>query len=77
MTDEQLLYDLLERLDRLEELREDWLEALQAGATPDRFDSEFLQEMRSLGVERLDDIERRMATLHAEVDALDAADGAE
>lgn len=76
MTNEQLLYDLLDRLDRLEELREDWLEALEAGATPDQFDPEFPQEMRLLGVERLDDIERRMAALHAEVDALDTSDGA-
>lgn len=75
MAGEQLLYDLLERLDRLEELREDWLEALQTGASPEQFDPEFLHEMQALGVARLDDIERRMASLHAEVDALDAPDG--
>lgn len=76
MADDQLLYDLLERLDRLEELREDWLAALQASAAPDQFDPEFLQELRALGLARLEDIERRMAALHAEVDALDTADGA-
>lgn len=74
MSTEELLYSLLDRLDRLEELREDWLESGHAGLPAFAFDPQFRAELAAIGVATLDDLDRFIAALHAQVDELDATD---
>ena len=78
MADEQTAYDLMNQLDRLEELREDLLEVtLRGGAAgdDDEIDEALLRrEMAELGVASLEEIEARMADLNAQLDALEAGE---
>lgn len=72
---EELLYELFVRLDRLEELHEDWLAAQQGRHTPAAIDETLRAELRAAGVTTGEDIERLMAELQREVDALDTGAG--
>jgi DNA polymerase III delta prime subunit len=75
------IYALLRQLDRLEELREDLIEiALRGGTSGEDVEADveadiedldeqaILQEMTALGVRSLEDVERRMAELNAQLD---------
>ena len=72
------IYDLMNELDLLEELREDLLEvALRGGIVDDdeEIDEALLaQEMAALGVTSLDDVERRMVDLNEQLDELEATE---
>jgi hypothetical protein len=81
MSTDAEIYALLRQLDRLEELREDLIEiALRGGTSGDDVEDDveadiedideqaILQEMAALGVRSLEDVERRMAELNAQLD---------
>lgn len=74
MATEAELYALMRQLDRLEELREDLLEiALRGGVSGDEIEDDIdeqavLAEMAALGVKSLDEVERRMTALNAQLD---------
>ena len=81
MSTDAEIYALLRQLDRLEELREDLIEiALRGGTSGEDVDDDaeadiedldeqaILQEMAALGVRSLEDVERRMAELNAQLD---------
>ncbi|CAA9588662.1 MAG: hypothetical protein AVDCRST_MAG18-4430 [uncultured Thermomicrobiales bacterium] len=81
MTTPAELYALMRQLDRLEELREDLQElALRGGATADAEDEDdgldieeidvaaLTAELSDLGLQSLDDVERRIAELNARLD---------
>lgn len=80
-----ILYDLLARLDRLEDLREDLQElALRGGVgDADELDEEgkildeevILAEMTALGVRTLGEVEERIAALNDQIDQLEAEEG--
>lgn len=79
MADDPTIYNLMNQLDRLEELREDLLEvALRGGVADDEgeIDEALLaREMAALGVASLEEVERRMAELNARLDALEGDEG--
>jgi hypothetical protein len=77
MSTDAEIYALLRQLDRLEELREDLIEiALRGGTSSEDAEEDIddineqaiLQEMTALGVRSLEDVERRMADLNAQLD---------
>ncbi|MGN6672428.1 MAG: hypothetical protein ACTHMA_03950 [Thermomicrobiales bacterium] len=69
MPDDKELYDLLSMLDRLEEIREDLLEIAGGEFVADEAEAEELrEEMQSLGVSTLADIEHRIAEFNAQLD---------
>ena len=75
--DDKELYDLLSMLDRLEDLREDLEElALNGRGIADAAD-DLRQEIDLLDIRDLDDVERRIAELNAQVDRLGGSAGRE
>src|SRR4051794_38182045 len=77
MSTDAEIYALLRQLDRLEELREDLIEiALRGGTSSEDVEEDIddineqaiLQEMAALSVHSLEDVERRMAELNAQLD---------
>ena len=76
--DDKELYDLLSMLDRLEDLREDLEELALNGRGVADADDDLRQEIDLLGIRDLDDVDRRIAELNAQVDRLggrEEADG--
>ena len=76
MADDKDLYDLLSMLDRLEELREDLEELALSGRSIDDedVDEDLREEVRVLGVRTIEDVERRIDELNAQVDLIDRRD---
>ena len=68
--DDKELYDLLSMLDRLEDLREDLEELALNGRGVADADADLRQEIDLLGIHDLDDVDRRIAELNAQVDRL-------
>ena len=68
--DDKELYDLLSMLDRLEDLREDLEELALNGRGIADADDDLRQEIDLLGIHDLDDVDRRIAELNAQVDRL-------
>ncbi len=68
--DDKELYDLLSMLDRLEDLREDLEELALNGRGIVDADDDLRKEIDLLGIRDLDDVERRIAELNAQVDRL-------
>jgi len=68
--DDKELYDLLAMLDRLEEIREDLEELGLAGdlGEGDAIDDELREELAVLGLRSIEDVERRIAELNAQID---------
>ena len=68
--DDKELYDLLAMLDRLEEIREDLEELGLAGdvGVGDAIDDELREELAVLGLRSIEDVERRIAELNAQID---------
>ena len=68
--DDKELYDLLAMLDRLEEIREDLDEVGLVGdvGEGDAIDDELREELAVLGLRSIDDVERRIAELNAQID---------
>ena len=68
--DDKELYDLLAMLDRLEEVREDLEELGLVGdvGEGDAIDDELREELAVLGLRSIDDVERRIAELNAQID---------
>ena len=68
--DDKELYDLLAMLDRLEEIREDLEEVGLVGdvGEGDAIDDELREELAVLGLRSIDDVERRIAELNAQID---------
>ena len=75
--DDKVLYDLLSMLDRLEDLREDLEELALNGRGIADADDDLRQEVDLLGIHDLDDVDRRIAELNAQVDRLGGREGAE
>ena len=75
--DDKELYDLLSMLDRLEDLREDLEELALNGRGVADADDDLRQEIDLLGIRNLDDVDRRIAELNAQVDRLGGREGAE
>ncbi len=75
--DDKELYDLLSMLDRLEDLREDLEELALNGRGVADADDDLRQEIDLLGIRDLDDVDRRIAELNAQVDRLGGREGAE
>ena len=75
--DDKELYDLLSMLDRLEDLREDLEELALNGRGVADADDDLRQEIDLLGIHDLDDVDRRIAELNAQVDRLGGREGAE
>jgi len=75
--DDKELYDLLSMLDRLEDLREDLEELALNGRGIADADDDLRQEIDLLGIRDLDDVDRRIAELNAQVDRLGGREGAE
>ncbi|MGN6756178.1 MAG: hypothetical protein ACTHMJ_07285 [Thermomicrobiales bacterium] len=69
MPDDKELYDLLSMLDRLEEIREDLLEIAGGERVADEAEAEELrEEMQSLGVSTLADVEHSIAEFNVQLD---------
>jgi len=68
--DDKELYDLLAMLDRLEEIREDLEELGLAGdvGVGDAIDDELREELAVLGLRSIEDVDRRIAELNAQID---------
>jgi hypothetical protein len=68
--DDKELYDLLAMLDRLEEVREDLEELGLVGdvGEGDAIDDDLREELAVLGLRSIDDVERRIAELNAQID---------
>ncbi len=75
--DDKELYDLLSMLDRLEDLREDLEELALNGRGVADANDDLRQEIDLLGIRDLDDVDRRIAELNAQVDRLGGREGAE
>ena len=75
--DDKELYDLLSMLDRLEDLREDLEELALNGRGVADADDDLRQEIDLLGIRDLNDVDRRIAELNAQVDRLGGREGAE
>ena len=75
--DDKGLYDVLSMLDRLEDLREDLEEVGLNGRCVADADDDLRQEIDLLGIRDLDDVDRRIAELNAQVDRLGGREGAE
>ena len=75
--DDKELYDLLSMLDRLEDLREDLEELALNGRGVADADDDLRQEIDLLGIRDLEDVDRRIAELNAQVDRLGGREGAE
>ncbi len=75
--DDKELYDLLSMLDRLEDLREDLEELALNGRGVADADDDLRQEIDLLGIRDLDDVDRRIAELNAQVDRLGGREEAE
>ncbi len=75
--DDKELYDLLSMLDRLEDLREDLEELALNGRGVADADDDLRQEIDLLGIRDLDDVDRRIAELNAQVDHLGGREGAD
>ena len=75
--DDKELYDLLSMLDRLEDLREDLEELALNGRGVADADDDLRQEIDLLGIRDLDDVDRRIAELNAQVDRYEGREGAE
>ena len=75
--DDKELYDLLSMLDRLEDLREDLEELALNGRGVADADDDLRQEIELLGIRDLDDVDRRIAELNAQVDRLGGREGAD
>ncbi len=75
--DDKELYDVLSMLDRLEDLREDLEELALNGRGVADADDDLRQEIDLLGIRDLDDVDRRIAELNAQVDRLGGREGAE
>ena len=75
--DDKELYDLLSMLDRLEDLREDLEELALNGRGVADADDDLRQEIDLLGIRDLDDVDRRIAELNAQVDRLGGREGAD
>ena len=73
--DDKELYDLLSMLDRLEDLREDLEELALSGRGAADADDDLRQEMELLGIRDIDDVDRRIAELNAQVDRLGGREG--
>ena len=75
--DDKELYDVLSMLDRLEDLREDLEELVLNGRGVADADDDLRQEIDLLGIRDLDDVNRRIAELNAQVDRLGGREGAD